>query len=374
MAHRKNLRVETLAHVTELVRTGTRFTGVKYQRYGRKNEQVSAGEIILASGAFGSPQILQLAGIGDPKRLEKAGVKAVVDLPGVGSNMQDHLEVYLQHASKEPVSIQPWLNYALAPLIGAQWLFGHTGVGTSSHFEAGGFIRTNEEVAWPNEMFHFLPIAVRYDGQKADAKHGFQVHIGPMYSDVRGTLDIKSKDPYQHPALRFNYLSTENDRREWVECVRSARNILNQQAFDSFTDGEISPGPDTETDEEILEWVRNDAETALHPSCTAKMGTDDMSVVDPNSMKVHGTEGLRVVDASVFPYVTNGNIYAPTMMVAERAADLIAGNQMLAPLTEVPWYKAKEGMPLFPEGDPRNNAWDAQTEIPSGETAKVRKK
>lgn len=367
---RKNLKVETSAMVTELTRQGTRITGVTYERYfGKKKDQVSAGEVILCGGAFNSPQLLQLTGIGDPERLAKAGVETLVDLPGVGSNMQDHLEVYLQYESKEPVSIQPWLNYGLAPLIGAQWLFGKTGVGTSNHFEAGGFLRTNEEVAWPNEMFHFLPIAVRYDGQKSQAKHGYQVHIGPMFSDVRGTLDIKSTDPYQHPALRFNYLSTENDRKEWVECVRTARKILNQDALAPFNGGEISPGLQAQSDEEILEWVRNDAETALHPSCTAKMGTDDMSVVDPQTMKVHGTEGLRVVDASVMPYITNGNIYAPVMMIAEKAADLIAGNTPLKPATDTPWYQAGKDMPLYPEGDPRNNAWDARTYIPSGDTA-----
>ncbi|MGO1402461.1 MAG: choline dehydrogenase [Flaviflexus sp.] len=371
--YRKNLSVETNAFVTELVTQGTRITGVKYLKFGKQKKQVTAGEVILAGGAFNSPQLLQLTGIGDPEKLGKVGVNTLVDLPGVGSNMQDHLEVYLQYKSKEPVGIGAWLNYGLAPIIGANWLFRRKGVGTSNHFEAGGFIRSNEDVAYPNQMFHFLPIAVRYDGQKSESKYGYQVHIGPMYSDVRGTLDIKSTDPFEHPALRFNYLSTENDRREWVEMIRSARNILNQEALDPFNGGEISPGFDTQTDDEILDWVRRDAETALHPSCTAKMGKDDMSVVDPDTMKVHGTEGLRVVDASVFPYITNGNIYAPTMMVAEKASDLIAGNHVLEPLTDVPYYQAKKGMPLYPEGDPRNDGWNARTDIPSAETATTRK-
>ncbi|MDO5048876.1 MAG: choline dehydrogenase [Actinomycetaceae bacterium] len=369
VSDRKNLRVETLAHVTGLKTEGNRVVGVDYLRFGRKKESAKAGEVILAGGAFNSPQILQLAGIGDPKLMESLGIRTIMDLPGVGQNMQDHLEVYIQHEAKQPVSIGPWFNMALAPIIGAQWLFARKGVGSSNHFEAGGFIRSNEDVDWPNLMFHFLPIAVRYDGTQPAAKHGYQVHIGPMYSDVRGELKIKSRDPFKHPAIQFNYLSTENDRREWIEMVRAARNILNQDAFSAISAGEISPGRAVETDEEILEWVRNDAETALHPSCTAKMGTDDMSVVDPKSMKVHGMEGLRVVDASVFPYVTNGNIYAPTVMVAERAADLIAGNKMLDPLTEVPFYKAKQGMPLYPEGDPRNNAWNARTDIPSAAKA-----
>ena len=184
---------------------------------------------------------------------------------------------------------------------------------------------------YPNLMFHFLPIAIRYDGSAPAAGHGYQVHIGPMYSDSRGSVKIRSIDPTVHPALRFNYLSTDQDRREWVEAVAVARKILNQPAFGEFNDGELSPGPGVATDDEILEWVRRDGETALHPSCTAKMGTDDRAVVDPLTMGVHGIEGLRVVDASVMPYVTNGNIYAPVMMVAEKAADLILGNTPLPP-------------------------------------------
>ena len=192
-------------------------------------------------------------------------------------------------------------------------------------------VARNDRVEYPNLMFHFLPIAVRYDGSAPSKGHGYQVHIGPMNSDVRGSVKIKSTDPRVHPALRFNYLSTERDRREWIEIIRLARNILNQPAFEPFNAGELSPGPSVESDEEILKWVASDAETALHPSCTAKMGRDEMSVVDPDTMKVHGLEGVRVVDASVMPYVTNGNIYAPTMMIAEKAADLILGNTPLPP-------------------------------------------
>ena len=362
--NRKNLDIATLAFVTQLRWNGTRVTGVDFVRGGKKPHSVSAGEVILCGGAFNSPQVLQLSGVGDPDHLRSVGIKPRVDLPGVGENLQDHLEVYLQHESVQPVSIQPWLKMWKAPWIGAQWLFANAGVGASNHFEGGGFIRTNDDVVYPNLMFHFLPIAVRYDGTGGDHEHGYQVHIGPMNSDVRGHVKIKSNDPKQHPSILFNYLSTENDRREWVEVVRAARHILSQPAFAPFDGGELSPGKDVETDEEILDWIRRDAETALHPSCSAKMGVDDMSVVDPSSMKVHGTEGLRVVDASVFPTITNGNIYAPVMMVAERAADLIAGNTMLKP-EYPPIYKAKSGMPLYPEGDPRNSAWNAREGIPS---------
>ncbi|MGH3434619.1 MAG: GMC oxidoreductase, partial [Thermocrispum sp.] len=211
--------------------------------------------------------------------------------------------------------------------------FFRRGPGATNHFEAGGFVRSNDDVDYPNVMFHFLPIAVRYDGTPVDADHGYQVHIGPMYSDVRGSVQIRSADPKEHPALRFNYLSTENDRREWVEAIRVAREILRQPAFEPYDAGELSPGPSVRSDEEILAWVAKDAETAYHPSCTARMGVGPQAVVDPLSMRVHGVDGLRVVDASAMPYVTNGNIYAPVMMLAEKAADLILGTTPLPPST-----------------------------------------
>jgi choline dehydrogenase len=202
-------------------------------------------------------------------------------------------------------------------------------------------------------MFHFLPVAIRYDGSVPAEGHGYQVHVGPMYADTRGHIKIRSTDPREHPSMLFNYLSTPTDKKEWVEAIRVAREILNQPGLAAYNDGEISPGPSVETDEEILDWVRRDAETALHPSCTAKMGTDGDAVVDPTTMGVHGLEGLRVVDASVFPFVTNGNIYAPVMMVAEKAADLIKGDTPL-PAADVPFYRYRDGMPLYPPGDPRN--------------------
>jgi choline dehydrogenase len=201
----------------------------------------------------------------------------------------------------------------------------------TNHFEAGGFVRSNEAQTYPNLMIHFLPLAIRYDGTTATSGHGYQIHIGPMLSDARGALRIRSADPNVPPALRFNYLSTEQDRREWVEAIACARELLRQPAFGGLDGGEISPGPDVSTDEEVIEWVAREGETALHPSCTCKMGTDALSVVDPNSLRVHGIEGLRVVDASVMPTITNANIYAPVMMIAEKAADLILGNEPLQP-------------------------------------------
>jgi choline dehydrogenase len=350
---RPNLRVETLAMVTGLVTEGDRVTGVDYHRAGRGNQRAHATEVILCGGAINSPQLLLLAGIGPKDDLEKLGIDVVADLPGVGSNLQDHLEVYIQYASKQPVSIGPWLKHRHKPRIGAEWLFLRSGVGASNHFEAGGFIRSNDRVDYPNLMFHFLPIAIRYDGSRPAAEHGYQVHIGPMYSDVRGNLTLKSRDPYEHPALRFNYLSTENDRREWIEMIHAARDILNQPAFAAFNAGELSPGPSVETDQEILDWVAKDAETALHPSCTARMGVDDDSVLDPETMRVHGVQGLRVVDASAMPYVTNGNIYAPVMMLAEKSADMILGNTPLPP-SDAPFYRHRDRSPLYPPGDSRN--------------------
>ena len=362
--NRPNLQVRTLAQVTGLRTRGNRVIGVDYLRAGRWRRSVTAGEVLLCGGAINTPQLLQLAGIGSPTLLESLDIDPIADLPGVGENLQDHLEVYIQHASKQPVSIAPWLKHRHKPRIGAEWAFLRSGVGSSNHFEAGGFIRSNETVDYPNLMFHFLPIAIRYDGSQPPNEHGYQVHIGPMYSDCRGTVRITSTDPLRHPAIRFNYLSTENDRREWIEMVRAARRILDQPAFRAFSAGEISPGPEVTSDEQILQWVAKDAETALHPSCTAAMGTGEASVVDPDSMRVHGVEGLRVVDASVMPYITNGNIYAPVMMVAEKAADLIAGNEPLEPI-DVPYYRLRDDMPLYPPGDPRNTTAEAEGTAPT---------
>jgi choline dehydrogenase len=338
---RPNLEVICRAFTTRIIFEGKKAVGVEYEKNGRL-EEARAAEIILCGGAFNSPQLLQLSGVGNARELEALGIDVVHDLPGVGENLQDHLEVYIQYECKKPVSMLPALKWYHAPWIGFQWLFFRSGPAATNHFEAGGFIRSNDEVEYPNLQFHFLPLAVRYDGSKPASGHGYQVHIGPMNSDARGSLKIKSTDPHMHPSLRFNYLSTEKDRREWVEAVRCARDILNQPAMNEFNGGEMSPGPKVSTDREILDWVAADAETALHPSGTCKMGVDSMSVVDPLTMKVHGLEGLRVVDASVIPYVTNGNLYAPVMMVAEKAADLIMGVLPLPPI-DLPFYRHGEG-------------------------------
>ncbi|HJQ49238.1 MAG TPA: choline dehydrogenase [Gaiellaceae bacterium] len=333
---RPNLEVRCRQFVTRIVFEGTRAVGVELAN----GDPVRAGEVILCGGAINSPQLLQVSGVGNAYELEAIDISVVHDLPMVGENLQDHLEVYIQHASTKPVSVQPALKKWRRPEIGARWLLLRSGPGATNHFEAGGFVRSNDEVAYPNLMFHFLPLAIRYDGSQPAAKHGYQVHVGPMYSDVRGTLKITSSDPHTHPALRFNYLSTPSDRREWIEAIHVARSILGQPAFAQYDGGELSPGPAVQSDEEILDWVARDAETALHPSCTCAMGT----VVDPATMRVYGLDGIRVVDASVFPFVPNGNIYAPVMMVAEKAADLIRGATPLEPL-QVDFYRHAQPAP-----------------------------
>ncbi len=336
------MTVETRALVTRILFEGTRTVGVEYTRGIGGPRRVRAGVVVLCGGAINSPQLLQVSGVGNADALKALGIDAVRHLPGVGENLQDHLEVYIQYSSRRPVSMQPALQMWRRPFIGAQWLFFRRGWGATNHFEAGGFVRSNADVDYPNLMFHFLPLAIRYDGSAPAGGHGYQVHVGPMYSDARGSVRITSADLRVYPALRFNYLSTEQDRKEWVEAVHTARRILNQPAFDPYNGGEMSPGPDVDTDRQILDWVARDGETALHPSCTCKMGIDAMAVVDPTSMEVHGLQGLRVVDASVMPYITNGNIYAPVMMVAEKAADLILGNTPLPPAS-VDFYRHPKG-------------------------------
>jgi choline dehydrogenase len=335
---RPNLELRTRAFVSRVIFEGKRAVAVDVVQRGR-TERIEAGEVILSGGAINSPQLLQLSGVGNAHELEAIGIKPVHDLPSVGENLQDHLEVYVQYASKQPVSVAPAMKYRNRPWVGAQWVFGRRGPGATNHFEGGGFARSNEDVAYPNLMFHFLPIAIRYDGT-APKGHGYQVHVGPMYSDARGSVKVVSTDPRRHPALRFNYMSTETDRREWVEAIHVARNILTQPAFDEYNDGELSPGAGVATDEQILEWVAKDAETALHPSCTCRLGTGEDSVIDPTSMAVHGLEGIRVVDASSMRYVTNANIHAPTVMLAEKGADLIMGNTPLPAINE-PFYRRK---------------------------------
>ncbi len=335
---RPNLQLVTRAMAHRVTFDGNAVTGVEFRHAGRRRH-VAAPTVVLCGGAFNTPQLLQLSGIGEPAHLRRLGIDIVTALPGVGANLQDHLEVYIQHACTQPVSMQPNLAWWRAPWIGLQWL-ARRGPGATNHFEAGAFVRSNPDEAYPNLMFHFLPLAVRYDGTPQRDPHGYQVHIGPMRSDARGTVRITSTDPRVHPAVRFNYLSTDQDRREWLEAIATARHILAQPAFTAFDGGERSPGPGVQSDEEVLDWVARDAETALHPCGTARMGLDADSVVHPDSMAVHGVDGLYVVDASVLPSITTGNLYAPTMMIAEKAADMLCGYDPAEPDTAEVWSGA----------------------------------
>ncbi len=341
--NRPNLEVRTRAHTTRLLVEGKKVVGVETverRSFGRQlgHHRYRAQTVVCCAGAINTPQLLQLSGIGPQSVLAHAEVPVLVDLPGVGENLQDHLEVYVQYASKLPITQQPNLSPLRRPWIGLQWLF-RRGAAATNHFEAGGFLRSREGLKWPNVMLHFLPLAVRYDGAVADTKHGYQVHVGPMHARSRGSVTLRSCDPFDKPSIRFNYLDNELDRQDWVDAVRAARKILSQPAFEEIAGEELSPGLDIETDQAILDWVKSDAETALHPCGTAKMGCDSMSVVDPKTMEVHGMSGLRVVDASVMPSITNGNIYAPTMMIAEKAADLILGNTPLPPSAPDYYFK-----------------------------------
>ena len=340
--NRSNLKVKTRAHTTRLMIDDNRVVGVETSErrpVGKRAQRrrYQAHTVICCAGAINTPQLLQLSGIGPKNVLASAGIPVVLDLPGVGENLQDHLEVYVQYASKLPITQQPNLSLLRRPWIGAQWLF-RRGAAATNHFEAGGFLRSREGLDYPNVMLHFLPLAVRYDGAVANTKHGYQVHVGPMHARSRGTVTVRSNDVFEKPSIRFNYLDNEEDRQDWVEAVRAARTILQQPAFEEIAGAELSPGKDVTTDKAILDWVKSDAETALHPCGTAKMGSDPMSVVNPKTMEVLGISGLRVVDASVLPFITNGNIYAPTMMVAEKAADLILGNTPLPP-ADIAYYQ-----------------------------------
>jgi choline dehydrogenase len=322
---RPNLEIRDRTQVARILFDGARAVGVETV----DGEAIHAGQVILCGGAFNSPQLLQLSGIGPANTLRELGIEVKADLPGVGGNLQDHLEIYLQQACTQPVSLYPALRPWRQALIGLQWYLFNSGPGASNQFEAGGFVRSNPECDYPNLQFHFLPVAIRYDGTP-QRQHGFQAHVGPMRSDSRGRVLLRSPDPREAPSILFNYLSTEQDRREWVEAVAKTREIFAQPAFDAFRGEELSPGGQVRSEDEIMDFVRQNAESAYHPCGTCRMGTDAGSVVGP-ALNVHGLEGLKVVDASIFPEITNGNINAPVIMVAEKAADIIRGRAPLAP-------------------------------------------
>lgn len=325
---RPNLTVWTRALTTRLLIENNRAVGVELAK-GRERVEVRAErEVILSGGAINSPQVLLLSGVGPADELAALGIPVRQDLPGVGKNLQDHLEVYVQHACTQPITLYSALKPWNQARIGFDWLFFKKGLGATSHFEAGGFIRSRAGIEHPDLQYHFLPIAMNYDGSSPAGSHGFQAHVGPMRSQSRGSITLKSSDPKEPPRIFFNYMSQEADRQEFRAGIRLTREVFAQKAFDDFRGPELAPGPEAQSDEELDAFVREHVESAYHPSCSCRMGTDPMAVVDGEA-KVHGLEGLRVVDASIMPSIVSGNLNAPTIMLAEKLADKIRGKAPL---------------------------------------------
>ncbi|NYS61294.1 choline dehydrogenase [Vreelandella salicampi] len=339
---RDNLTIETHA-VTDVIEfDGNRAAGVRYERKGQVQKARARNEVLLCGGAIASPQILQRSGIGNRELLKSLDIPVVHELPGVGENLQDHLEMYIQYECKEPISLYPALKWYNQPKIGAEWLFKGTGIGASNQFESCGFIRSHDEEAWPNLQYHFLPIAISYNGKSAVQAHGFQAHVGSMRSESRGRIQLTSNDPHAAPSILFNYMSKEKDWQEFRDAIRITREIIAQPAFEPYRGREIAPGPDVQSDEELDSFVKQHAETAYHPCGSCRMGEDNMAVTDGEG-RVHGIEGLRVVDASLFPLIPTGNLNAPTIMLAEKIADRIRGREPL-PRANVDYYVA-DGVP-----------------------------
>jgi choline dehydrogenase len=319
-----------------------RATGVEVSRGGAVEVIRARAEVILAASSINTPKLLMLSGIGPAAHLREMGIAVAADRPGVGANLQDHLEVYMQYASKEPITLYKYWNLFGKAWVGAQWLFLGRGPGTSNQFESAAFIRSRAGIDYPDIQYHFLPIAVRYDGRAVADGHGFQAHVGPMRSKSRGTVRLRAPDPEAPPLIRFNYMSHPDDWTEFRTCVRLTREIFAQEAFRPFVRHEIQPGPGVGTDDEIDAFIRDHAESAYHPCGTARIGRrdDPMAVVDPET-RVIGVDGLRVADSSVFPTITNGNLNAPSIMVGEKAADHILGRGMLPPANLAPWISPR---------------------------------
>ncbi|MFT8675786.1 MAG: choline dehydrogenase [Acetobacter sp.] len=335
---RKTLKVETHARVVRIVFEGRRAVGLVYRKGGQEFTVRARREVILSGGSINSPQLLKLSGIGPAAELKEHGIPVLADRPGVGENLQDHLEFYFQVACTQPVT----LYSAMSPLaklgIGLRWLLRKDGLGATNHFESCGFIRSRAGLQYPDIQFHFLPLAVTYDGKGLASGHGFQAHVGPMRSKSRGWVRLASANPEDKPRICFNYMSHPDDWVDMRHCVRLTREIFAQKAFDPYRGRELQPGADCQTDEQIDAFIRDKVESALHPSCTCKMGSPDdpMAVVDPQT-RVIGVEGLRVVDSSIMPRITNGNLNAPTVMLAEKASDHIMGKPLL-PASNAPYY------------------------------------
>ena len=327
---RSNLTLETDALVQRIIVEGNRASGVVYERLGQPREVRVSREVILCGGAINSPQTLMLSGIGPADHLRSVGVEPVLDLPGVGRNLQDHATVVVKFACAKPVTIHKVARPINKIVAGARWMVDRGGIASSNIWEAGGLIRGNEEVPYPNLQYHFGPIGAEYEGRNIRLSQEFSFHIDQLRPESRGEILLASANPREKPLLRFNYLTAEKDRRELVEGVRKVRDLVRQRAFDPYRGPEQGSSAGAEADAEILDAVRQMTSTDYHPSCTCRMGTDDMAVVD-EEMRVHGLEGLRVVDASVIPQIISANLNGPTQMIAARAADFILGREQLAP-------------------------------------------
>jgi choline dehydrogenase len=343
---RSNITILTGALTDVILFDGKRAVGVKVEHEGQTKNFHASREVIVSSGAIASPQLLQRSGIGPGQWLKDLGITEVLDLPGVGNNLQDHLELYMQYECLQPVSIAPANKWWNKPPIGAEWLFRGTGLGATNHFEAGGFIRTDEKFTHPNIQYHFLPLAVRYDGRNASDAHSFQAHVGSLRSPSRGRVKLTSRDPNAHPSILFNYMSHEQDWQEFRAAMRITREIIHQPALDPYRGRALSPTEDLVTDAQLDEYVREHGETAYHPSCTCAMGEHNEAVVNGEGL-VHGIEGLRVVDASIMPNIISGNLNATTIMLAEKIVDKMRGRQLPGSTAD---YFVANGMPL--RGEP----------------------
>lgn len=339
---RSNLTLKKGIVARKVLLDGKKAVGVEFEQSGKLSQVFATKEVISSAGSIGSVQLLQLSGIGPAAVLENAKINLVHELPGVGANLQDHLEIYFQYHCNEAITLNSKLDLVSKGKIGAQWLLTRTGLGATNHFESCAFIRTRKGLKWPNIQYHFLPAAMRYDGRAAFDGHGFQVHVGPNKPQSRGTVSVVSNDPHAKPKIEFNYISTEQDKQDWRDCIRLTREIMAQSALDQYRGDEIQPGADITSDQAIDQWVKENVESAYHPSCTCKMGDDNdvMAVLD-SQCRVRGIENLRVVDSSIFPTIPNGNLNAPTIMVAERAADFILQRTPL-PAGNVPVWIAPD--------------------------------
>ena len=337
---RGNLAVATRALATRLLLDGRRVRGVEYRQGGVTRTALAAREVILSGGPINTPQLLMLSGIGPADQLREFGIEVIHDLPGVGENLQDHLELYIQQACTQPVTLYTATGLLRKALIGIRWVACQSGLAATNHFESGGFIRSRPGVRWPDIQYHFLPLAASYDMKEQVRCHGYQAHAGPMRSNSRGFVRLASADPTESPQIRFNYMSHADDWVDMRACVRLTREIFAQPAFDPYRGEELAPGASVRSDAEIDAFVRETVQSAYHPCGTCKMGTDAMAVVDPQN-RVHGMDGLRVVDSSIMPAITTGNLNAPTIMIAEKAADAIRGRPPL-PASESPFHTASD--------------------------------